>query len=195
MTSLRLRCRANSVQELEHLIVYLLTQNYLKEEYQQTAYTCNVYVAPGNLAARLAYQTRDAIISSSKVKVEFYFLKPASKTKGKKKTDDTAKTKIPRKRVSSGTASKKGKEKAIFDSDEDDLSSSDEDDVVVPDYVGTGPEPFDPDDMYASDSTDEGYDWETFPAQEEPPPKRRRKSDGFTVVKEGDHEVMVLSSD
>jgi ATP-dependent DNA helicase Q1 len=173
------------------LIVYLLTQNYLKEEYQQTAYTCNVYVALGNLAARLSYQTRDAIISSSKVKVEFYFLKLAIKTRGKKKADDTAKAKIPRKRVASGTASKKGKEKATFDSDEGDLSSSDEDDAVIPDY----PEPFEPDDMYASDSIDEGDDWETFPAQEEPPPKRRRKSDGFTMVKEGDHEVMVLSSD
>lgn len=176
--------------------MYLLTQNYLKEEYQQTAYTCNVYVAPGNLAARLTYQTRDAIISSSKVKVEFYFLKPASKAKGRKKTDDPAKAKIPRKRVSSGTASKKGKERAIFDSDEGDLSSSDvEDDAGIPDYVGAAPEPFDPDDMYASDSIDEGDEWETFPVQKEPPRKRRWKSDGFTVIKEGDNEVMVLSSD
>ncbi|KAF9486141.1 ATP-dependent DNA helicase [Pholiota conissans] len=188
-----------SKNDLEHLIVYLLTQNYLKEEYQQTAYTCNVYLALGPLALRLVYETREAVVRFSKVKLEFYFLKASRKTKAKK-TDDASKAKVPRKRATAGAASKKGKGKAIdLDSDEDVSNTSDEDkDDLITDYIpNPTAEPLNSDDMYASDSVEEAYDWETYPVRgpEGPPSKKRRKSDdvGFTVIKEGDNEVIELS--
>lgn len=116
-------------QDLEHLVVYLLTQDYLQEEYQQTAYTCNVYLAPGPLAARLRYHSRESV-TSSKVKVEFHFLK-STKTKAKKR-DDTGKAKAPRKKTVEG-GSKQGKKKAVLGGE---LSSEEDDDLFVSDDTG-----------------------------------------------------------
>ncbi|KAF8970329.1 P-loop containing nucleoside triphosphate hydrolase protein [Flammula alnicola] len=212
-----------SKSDLEHLVVYLLTQKYLQEEYHQTSYTCLVYIAPGQLAARLNYHTRESV-NSSRLKLEFCFLKKASKTKSKskKKSDAPSKPIIPRKRTSAGSTSKKGKGQAVLDSDDGDLSVSDiisSDDEIeqnagwLMDYAKAGssqtvPKEFDYDDMYASDSVkdseeDEGVqDWEIYTPRDEPRRKHRRKGEEkatnglrINIIKEGDNDVMVLSSD
>ncbi|PPQ78009.1 hypothetical protein CVT25_015565 [Psilocybe cyanescens] len=205
-----------SKNDIEHLLVYLLTQDYLKEEYLQTAYNCVVYVVAGKLAPRISHLSHERITSSAKPKLEFTFAKPAAKKKATKAADGTSKSTIPKKRPSSGSA--KGKEKEVLDSDGDDDVSSDGEahhEVMKPSAKGqksqTAPQKastsFNSNDMYASDSEDDDIvdcDW-ILPLKEEPRPKRRRKADaespgtgsGYTmnIVKEGDREILELSSD
>lgn len=175
--------------------MYLLTQNYLQEEYQQTAYTCNVYLAPGALASRLRYMSRESVVNSSRVKIEFTFLTPPAKGKGKKKADDGGEPKVPRKRTASG--SKKGKVTVVVDSDDGDLSSGEEEsEVLITDYMKPIAQRVDSDNLYASDAIEDvDDDWEIHPVRDEPPPKRRRMREGFKMIHEGGNEVMVLSSD
>lgn len=177
------------------MLVYLLTQNYLQEEYQQTAYTCNVYLAPGALSSRLRYMSRESVVNSSRVKIEFTFLTPPAKGKGKKKADDGGEPKVPRKRTASG--SKKGKATVVVDSDEGDLSSGEEEsEVLITDYMKPVAQRVDSDNLYASDAIEDvDDDWEIHPVRDEPPPKRRRMREGFKMIHEGGNEVMVLSSD
>ena len=173
--------------------MYLLTQNYLQEEYQQTAYTCNVYFALGGLSSRLRYMSRESVVSSSRVKIEFTFLNPPAKGKGKKKADEGGDAKAPKKRTAGGS-SKKGKSSAVVDSDEGDLSSGEESEILITDYIKPVVTRVDSDDEYSSDSIED--DWEVHPVRDKPPPrKRRRMGEGFKMIQEGGNEVMVLSSD
>ncbi|KDR76542.1 hypothetical protein GALMADRAFT_120706 [Galerina marginata CBS 339.88] len=189
--------------DIDHLLVHLLTQGYLKEEYVQTPYNCVVYIVAGRLAARLLYLTREAITGSSKAKLEIDFLKKDTKKRKAKKNDDSSKSSVPKKRQSAGSA--KGKAKADSDSDD---SISDVDEVLdTTDYWETGKagssrtpgKAIHSDDMYASDSDEDDYGWTTS-MRDQPPRKRPRKSDetssrGTRIINEGDHEVLELSSD
>jgi hypothetical protein len=203
-------------------------------------------MAPGQLAARLTHhQTRESISANAHLKLEFYFVKGASKANAKEKgkakengkKDDTngSKSSIPKKRRSSGgtTAKDKGKGKATAD-DEDEggsdlgsISFYDDDDgdevrldrppqsrrLAGPSNLAaaarTHSDDYEEIDIYGSDLEDNEedvvYDW-SHSMRDEPRAKRRRKSWGvneggtqsaksLNIVKEGDNEVMVLSSD
>ncbi|KAF8156587.1 P-loop containing nucleoside triphosphate hydrolase protein [Crassisporium funariophilum] len=206
--------------EIEHLVVHLLTHRYLQEEYHDTAYSRLVYIAPGQLAARLSHHTLQTLRGDVKRKLEFLFV-TKMKTSGRNKAADTGQSSLPKKRKSTATSSKeKGKTKAILDSridsgDGDEpfavQSDEDEDEEGYEAWSKDNEKPTSTkqvvgkanfDDMYVSDSEDEdglAYAW-SHSLLEEPRPKRRRKSDTrdsnvFTmnIIKEGDNEVMVLS--
>ncbi|KAF9527696.1 P-loop containing nucleoside triphosphate hydrolase protein [Crepidotus variabilis] len=197
--------------DIEHLIVRLMTKRFFTEDYQQTAYSMNVYVAPGQAAARLNHQTRQTIeAGSASVKYQFDFIKPGSKAKkskaAKPKTTDSgqpSKSTIPAKRKN-----------LTIDSDLDDS----------------------PDDMYDSnsdnggrtmlpvpnidDDSDEGefMDW-SYSMRDDPKPKsqpplptpkkrlkitepqtskanyKTNKGVKINIIQEGDIEVVELSSD
>lgn len=49
-----------SSDDVERVVVHLLNRQYLADDYNATAYSVNVYVAPGNQAIRLTRQTLDA---------------------------------------------------------------------------------------------------------------------------------------
>lgn len=205
------------------MLVYLLTQEYLKEEYQQNAYSCVVYIVPGRLAPRIELLSRESIQNSSRAKVEFDFIKPEKKKQPVKKAGGSGRSSIPRKRNSEGkgkvTSKGKGKADEGKGSKDDDESSVDGDvssDDELPSEVLSSLKGSDratrsrekektqvtreSDDLYASDSSEEAdFDW-SYSMRDEPRPKRHKANvheGGFTttVVKEGDREVMVLSSD
>ncbi|KAF9556796.1 ATP-dependent DNA helicase [Agrocybe pediades] len=137
--------------DVEHLLVHLLTEGYLKEEYRTTSYSSIVYLVRGDLAASIDYHSRESILGGRTRKLEYYFLKKETKTKKraeKKKTDGTqgssgsgsklpssSTSTVPRKRRSTGGAAKekekgsgKGKGKAraveVLEDDDDMLSDS-----------------------------------------------------------------------
>jgi len=206
------------LQDIEHLLVDLLTKDYLKEEYVQTSYTCTVYIVPGGMSHRILHRTREDILGNPPVKLEYYFLKKDNKKRAKK-SEGASKTSIPKKRRSTGSAKGKGKALADGQSDseldesDDDISTDDIECNVVESSGKTGKAgpskaattTFDSDDMYASDSQDDesvGYDW-SYSMRDEPRPKRRRKDEPTNsgdsgrvtmhIIKEGEKEVMVLS--
>ena len=64
----------------------LTVRNFFQEEYQQTAYTINAYIAPGPMAARLNSLKRQAVADGhATVKLEFDFVKKKSKTRTNKR--------------------------------------------------------------------------------------------------------------
>ncbi|KAJ3491019.1 hypothetical protein NLJ89_g11379 [Agrocybe chaxingu] len=140
--------------DIEHLIVYLTTHNFLQEEYQSTPYKLIVHLGLGQQAGRLLYHSREAILAGgASLKVECDFLKAIAKVRAsKKKSDETSK----RKPETSGKT--KGKGKAAADDDDDGeyniielLTRSQR----VSEPKGKGKrkaEEIDDDDMYASDS-------------------------------------------
>lgn len=224
------------LQDIEHLLVQLLIKKYLAEEYHQTSYQVLAYLAPGQLAARLTHhQTRESVTANANLKLEFYFVKGASKAKakekgkakdkGKTKDADGGKSSIPKKRRSSGGNKDEegGSELDSISFDED--GEDEEDDRAQhnrpPSKRGhfkpsrntaaaqTASDGYEEIDIYASDLEDSDsevtYDW-SHSMREEPRAKRRRKSSDtnvgatqsgyrMNIVKEGDNEVMVLSSD
>ncbi|KAF8880470.1 P-loop containing nucleoside triphosphate hydrolase protein [Gymnopilus junonius] len=160
--------------DTEHLLVYLLTQDYLQEEYYQTSYTVVAYLVPGRLSARFIHLTRDAAVNGTRGKVEVDFLKPEAKKRKSKKSDGSTKTSVPKKRKTTGSG--KGKGKAAAGSEDE---SSDEE---IEEDIAQGLAAVHSDDMYASDN-DEAEDFECDKA----PNSRTR-----TVITV-DHEVIELS--
>ena len=186
-------------------MVQLLTHKYLAEEYHQTSYQVLAYLAPGQLAARLTHhQTRESVRANANLKLEFYFVKGASKAKakdkgkakdnGKKKDADGSKSSIPKKRRSSGgNKDEEGSDQGSISFEEDD--EDDEADAQVqhdrptskralrpPRNVAAAQRPSDEYeylDIYASDLEDSDsevtYDW-SHSMRDEPRAKRRRKS-------------------
>lgn len=170
------------IQDTEHLLVYLLTQDYLQEEYYQTAYNVIAYIVPGRLSARFTHLTRDAVVSSTRGKVEVEFLKPEAKKKKSKKADGSTKSTVPQKRKSSGGG--KGKGKAADSGDDSD---------GVEQEIAQGLAKVRSDDMYASDSDDiEDYEW-SHNFRQEPKRKRARKSDEATNSKTQTQAITVDS--
>ncbi|KXN84458.1 Mediator of RNA polymerase II transcription subunit 34 [Leucoagaricus sp. SymC.cos] len=101
--------------DIEHLIIQLLVKGYLKEEYQQTAYSANVYVVPGSLANRFIHESREVMENATKPMIEMTLVKQAPKVRGRGKKsredgddgDDTPPTKKRK-----ATTNTKGKGKA-----------------------------------------------------------------------------------
>lgn len=73
-----------SKDDLESLIVQMLVLRYLEEAFSSTAYTVNVYVAPGNQALRLTRFTREDITNGSGPRIRCSFWRLGRKVKGKK---------------------------------------------------------------------------------------------------------------
>lgn len=74
----------NRIQELEGLLIELLVQRYLVENYHQTAYQIVVYLMNGPLAMRLTRLARDRVKTDIHApKIEFSFRKVARKSKVK----------------------------------------------------------------------------------------------------------------
>ena len=212
------------MQQIEHLIVRLLTHEYLQEEYHETSYNRVVYVAPGRLAARLSYHTRQSIKGEVKRKLEFLFTSSRIKSGTKRKSGDSSQLSGPKKRKVSGKSSKaKGKMKAVEPDDQDDFGDEDEPTVIYSDQDGIEDASFlsnddapqgpsqklldnhVPDDIYGSDNDDDADDYQwSRSLLEEPRPRfkphvknQTKASNRFTmnIIQEGDNEVMVLSSD
>ena len=124
--------KQTDLQQIEHLIVRLLTQEYLQEEYHETAYCRVVYLAPGPLAARLSHHTRQSIKGEVKRKLEFLF--PASEIKSgtKRKNAGSNQPSGSKKRKSSANKSSKvkGKSKAVEPDDQDDFGDEEPDNVL-----------------------------------------------------------------
>jgi hypothetical protein len=87
-----------------------------------------VYVAPGPLAARLSYHTRQSIKGEVKSKLEFLF--PSSEIKTGTKRKNTGKDQpsgTKKRKVSAKSSKAKGKLKAVEPDDRDDFGDGDED--------------------------------------------------------------------
>jgi len=114
--------------------VRLLTHEYLQEEYHETSYTRVVYVAPGPLATRLSYHTRQSIKGQVKHKLEFLFTSSKIKSGTKRKSGELGQPSGPKKRKMLGSSSKaKGKMKAVEPDDQDDFGDEDEPAIVLSD--------------------------------------------------------------
>jgi ATP-dependent DNA helicase Q1 len=68
-------------QDVESLLITLLLQDYMKEEYSSTAYTINVYLIPGKLSLRLSRLSEEDVINGSGPRIRASFVK---KGKGRK---------------------------------------------------------------------------------------------------------------
>jgi len=73
------------------LIIHLLTEKYLQEDYHPTAYQTLVYLSLGPLA-------RTVLVGNKRKPMEYVFVVPSKKTKSKKTTEDGAAAQRPRKR-------------------------------------------------------------------------------------------------
>ncbi|KAG1731628.1 P-loop containing nucleoside triphosphate hydrolase protein [Suillus paluster] len=73
-----------SKDDMESLIVQMLLSQYLKETFLSTAYTVNVYVAPGNQALRLTRFTREDVVNGGGPRIQCSFRKHGRKAKSKK---------------------------------------------------------------------------------------------------------------
>ncbi|KAF8816782.1 ATP-dependent DNA helicase [Phlegmacium glaucopus] len=126
--------------QIEHLIVRLLTHEYLQEEYHETSYARVVYVAPGPLSARLSHHTRQSIKGEVKRKLEFLFTSSKIKSGGtKRKSGDSGQPSGPKKRKVAESSSKaKGKMKAAEPDDQDDFGDEDEPANVLSDLDNLG---------------------------------------------------------
>jgi ATP-dependent DNA helicase Q1 len=191
-------------QEIEHLLIQLILKKYLDVEYHQTAYKGIVYIVPGQLAPTLVHLSRKDIETNARRKVEMVVAKGASKPRKRTRTaveKDASGSSVLRKRKRGAGGNGKGRE------DDDDGDDEEDEDGEEDDWAGPGPGPsrnlFSPTALEAvmdddEDDEDEDYDWSRS-MREDPPRKRhkgRRKSEnGFVMIKEGDNEIMVLSSD
>jgi ATP-dependent DNA helicase Q1 len=111
-----------------------LIKKYLKEEYQQTAYSTNSYIAAGQLAPRFIHETRERIVQAATPVIEMTVVNPVAKTKPrrKKNVDDSGDCEdvTPPSKKRRTTAVRKGKEKDV--DDHEDL-----DDMYMPDITST----------------------------------------------------------
>ena len=199
-------------------MIQLILKKYLDVEYHQTAYKGIVYIVPGQLAPTLVHLGRKDVEANTRRKVEMVVAKGAAKSRKRTRTavEKDGGLSVLRKRKR-GTGTGKGKGREVSDDDDDDDGYDEEDEIVIADVeedgedddwvVRPGPGPsrnlFSPTAPEAmvdedEDDEDEDYDWSRSMRQD-PPLKRhkgRQKSkNGFVMIKEGDNEIMVLSSD
>jgi len=73
-----------SKDDMESLIVQMLVLRYLEETFSSTAYTVNVYVAPGNQALRLTRFAREDIVNGGGPRIQCSFRRHGRKVKSKK---------------------------------------------------------------------------------------------------------------
>ncbi|KIK00405.1 hypothetical protein K443DRAFT_7692 [Laccaria amethystina LaAM-08-1] len=195
--------------EIEHLLIQLILKKYLDVEYHQTAYKGIVYIVPGQLAPTLVHLSRKDIETNARRKVEMVVAKGASKPRKRTRTaveKDASGSSVLRKRKRGAGGKGKGREDDDDGDDEEDEivdEHGEDDDWAVRPAPGPSRNLFSPTTLEAvvdddEDDEDEDYDWSRS-MREDPPRKRhkgRRKSEnGFVMIKEGDNEIMVLSSD
>ncbi|KAF9008323.1 P-loop containing nucleoside triphosphate hydrolase protein [Cyathus striatus] len=199
--------------DLEHLVIHLLIQNYLKQSFRATEYRLQVYLVDGLQAQRLIHRSRESLHELNS-KIVYTFKKPVTRSK---KSGTTAKGStqptIPRKRKAPAT-NKVSRTQKVPSSEDD----GDEDDLYVDDDEGD-PQPIpqappvkstrqrssrevvdmgdDDIDSYECDSDDEviDYDWSNS-YRKEPQAKRRRGTQmvsGLKVIQEGENEILILS--
>ncbi|KAG2003705.1 ATP-dependent DNA helicase [Coprinopsis cinerea AmutBmut pab1-1] len=78
-----------SANDIERVIVRLLLDGYLEEEFKATSYSINVYLTLGQLKGALVHTRREDIErGASRTKIEMTFVKPETKTR-KSKTKAT----------------------------------------------------------------------------------------------------------
>ncbi|CAA7257395.1 unnamed protein product [Cyclocybe aegerita] len=194
--------------DIEHLIVYLTTHNFLQEEYQSTPYKLIVHLGPGQQAGRLLYHSRDAILAGgANLKVECDFLKAIAKVRAsKKKLDEAGKRKSKTSGKTKGKGKGAGEDSNPEDDDDGDIGEYNIIEQLtrsrrVSDPKGKGKrkadEMDDDDSMYASDSaahperglggfgddnddSDEGeyFDWSLTMREGPKLANKRRKSSG-----------------
>ncbi|KAH6906055.1 ATP-dependent DNA helicase [Coprinopsis sp. MPI-PUGE-AT-0042] len=90
--------------DTERLIIRLLTDSYLKEEFIPTAYSTNVYLVRGGMAHAFLQRRRDDITSGGGRRIQVVFIKPEAKTRKKATT-----SKDPNKSAPTASKSKKSK--------------------------------------------------------------------------------------
>ncbi|KAF5380149.1 hypothetical protein D9615_006207 [Tricholomella constricta] len=199
--------------EIEHLLVDLIIQQYLEEKYHQTSYSTNVYVARGPLAPRLSRHTRESLRNATGVKVECAFRKKAKRSKVSGKSAPSSS-----KKPASSTAAGKRK-RMITDSEDDErenieivLDEDDEDDDDDEDFVAkAGPSHSLPVStrrafvLTEADSDNDGDtegDWSFSMRNKGPPASKKPKSSTANlmegrfkgkVITENDRTVLVLS--
>ncbi|EIW74415.1 ATP-dependent DNA helicase [Coniophora puteana RWD-64-598 SS2] len=71
---------ALSKDDTEFLIVHLLNARYLREEFVQTAYSVNVYLAPGQLALMLTGHSKEDVVCGKGRRIECAFRKEGKGT-------------------------------------------------------------------------------------------------------------------
>ncbi|GLB39373.1 putative ATP-dependent DNA helicase [Lyophyllum shimeji] len=199
--------------EIEHLLVQLLVQQYLEEKYQQTAYATNVYITRGPLAPRLSRHTAESLKNAPGMQIECIFRQKVKKPKTNGKTAPKVK------KLSSSVPAGKRK-RGVFDSDDEreeidlfvddsDDDSEDDDDRDLRTHKRPSPLPVpglsrtrtvivaNSDD----DVIDEGWSFSITNKGPIPASKRPRRSgtgrpvgrfEGL-VIKENDTDVLVLS--
>lgn len=163
-------------------------QHFFQEEYQQTSYNINVYIAPGAMAARLNYLSCQSVIDGkANLKLEVDFLKPKTKTKSRE-------TKKLKQAEASGTKSMVPKKRKT------ESEPNDFDDMYEPDNK------VEPIDLIDTDDDEEGeeFDW-SFNMREELQHRstKRPRYEGESSQRkhrkshsqESDPEILVLSSD
>lgn len=77
-----------SKDDMDSLIVQMLVLRYLEEAFSSTAYTVNVYVAPGNQALRLTRFTREDIVNGGGPRIQCSFRRHGCKVKSKRVAND-----------------------------------------------------------------------------------------------------------
>ena len=181
-----------------------------------------VYVAPGPLAARLSYHTRQSIKGEVKPKLEFLF--PCSEIKSgtkRKKVDSNQPSASKKRKVSAKSSKAKGKLKAVEPDDRD--GDEDEPANVLPDgdisFLSDDEAPsqrilhrylpseddYESIDLNLSDDNDDNannFAWshsflEEPRARFKPYLKKETKVNRSTInnIQEDDNEVIMLSSD
>jgi len=105
------------LQDVESLLISLLLQDYLKEEYSSTAYTINVYLTPGPQSLRLTRLSEEDVRNGNGPRIRMSFLK---KEKGRKSI--TAKTKKAIKPSDFFPPTRKARVSVLASSDDSDAS-------------------------------------------------------------------------
>ena len=205
------------------MIVRLLTQEYLQEEYHETSYSRVVYVAPGPFAARLSHHTRQSIKGEVKRKLEFLFPSSEIKSGTKRKNVGSDQPGPKKRKVSAKSTKAKGKLKAVEPDDQDDLGDEEpannlpevEDISFLSDDEAPSqkiPHKYVPDDDYESidlnisddnDDSTNNYAWshsflEEPRARFKPYLKNQTKASNRStsnIIQNDDNAVIMLSSD
>jgi ATP-dependent DNA helicase Q1 len=185
---------------MDSLIVQMLVLRYLEEAFSSTAYTVNVYVAPGNQALRLARFTREDIVNGGGPRIQCSFRRHGRKVKSKRVANDRqSPDNLDLQEDTTAGPSQIRKpapprKKRLYE------DVSDPDEVDGEDFTSQigmiDAEESDVDD-------DDDADW-AFSLRPPPPTKKRRKSEekvkGFPArsnrrTSGDEHEVISLSSD
>lgn len=116
-----------------------MIKGYFKEEYQQTAYTANVYIVPGPLANRFIHAARESIEKATRPMIQMTVSKQAPKMRRRRKKctedvdEDRSDTPLTKKRktVDDTSLMDKGKGKqttslGVIDFDDFDLDNADD---------------------------------------------------------------------